>query len=232
MCGRYVQTLPAEVLRQLFRTSGAPPNLAPSWNVAPTQAAPVVRRPPETGERRLDLLRWGLLPRWSKDPKGARQPINARAETVASSPMFHEAFAKRRCLLPADALYEWKVQPGGGKQPVAVAPRSGEGMAFAGIWEGWRGEGGEVVRTFAIVTTDANAPMRAIHDRMPVVLAPDDWAEWLEGEDPAALLRPAPDDLLRFWPVSKAVNSPRNNGPELLVEHASAPTEGGGPNPA
>ncbi len=96
MCGRYVQTLPAEVLRQLFRTSGALPNLAPSWNVAPTQAAPVVRRHPETGERRLDLLRWGLLPRWAKDPKGTRQPINARAETVATSPMFREACAKRR----------------------------------------------------------------------------------------------------------------------------------------
>ena len=119
----------------------------------------------------------------------------------------------------------------GGKQPMAIAPASGEMMAFAGIWENWRGEGDEVVRTFAIVTTDANAPMRAIHDRMPVVLAPDDWAEWLEGEDPAALLRPAPDDLLRFWPVSKAVNSPRNNGPELLAEHVTTP-DGGGPNPA
>ena len=232
MCGRYVQTMPAEVLRQLFRTTGAPPNLAPSWNVAPTQAAPVVRRHPETGERRLDLLRWGLLPRWAKDPKGARQPINARAETVAGSPMFREAFAKRRCLVPADAFYEWKVQPGG-KQPMAIAPRSGEGMAFAGVWEGWRGEeGGEVVRTFAIVTTDANAPMRAIHDRMPVVLAAGDWPEWLEGDNPAALLRSAPDDLLRFWPVSKAVNSPRNNGPELLAEHAATPSGGGGSNPA
>ena len=146
--------------------------------------------------------------------------------------MFREAYAKRRCLVPAGAFYDWKAEPGG-KQPMAIAPRSGEGMAFAGIWEGWRDEGGEVVRTFAIVTTDANATMRAVHDRMPVVLAPDDWAEWLEGEDSALLLRPAPDDLLRFWPVSKAVNSPRNNGPELLGEHGATPTtEGGGPNPA
>jgi putative SOS response-associated peptidase YedK len=146
--------------------------------------------------------------------------------------MFREAYAKRRCLVPADAFYEWKVEPGGGKQPIAIAPHSGEGMAFAGLWEGWRGEGGEVVRTFAIVTTEANATMRAIHDRMPVVLAPDDWAGWLEGDDPAALLRPAPDGLLRFWPVSKAVNSPRNNGPELLAEQATTPGAGGGSNPA
>ena len=122
MCGRYVQTMPAEVLRQLFHIDGALPNLAPSWNVAPTQSAPVVRRHPETGERHLDLLRWGLLPRWVRDPKGARQPINARAETVASSPMFRAAYAKRRCLVPADAFYEWKAQPGSGKQSMAIAP--------------------------------------------------------------------------------------------------------------
>ena len=232
MCGRFVQTMPAEAMRQLFRTTGPLPNLAPSWNVAPTQTAPVVRRHPETGERHLDPLRWGLLPRWVKDARGARRPINARAETVATSPMFRDAYARRRCLVPAVAFYEWKAEAGG-KQPVAIAPRSGEGMAFAGVWEGWRGEeGGEVVRTFAILTTDANAPMRAIHDRMPVVLAPDERAEWLEGEDPAALLRSAPDDLLRFWPVSKAVNSPRNNGPELLAEQATTPDGGGDPNPA
>jgi putative SOS response-associated peptidase YedK len=232
MCGRYVQTMPADAMRQLFRTTGVPPNLAPSWNVAPTQSAPVVRRHPDTGERHLDLLRWGLLPRWVKDVKTARKPINARAETVATSPMFREAFAKRRCLVPADAFYEWKVEEGG-KQPMAIAPATGEGMAFAGLWESWRGEGDEIVRTFAIITTDANETMRAVHDRMPVILAPDDWAVWLEGDDQAPLLRPAPNDLLRFWPVSKAVNSPRNNGPELLAEHGATPTtEGGGPNPA
>ena len=115
----------------------------------------------------------------------------------------------------------------GGKQPMAIAPASGEAMTFAGIWENWRSEGDEVVRTFAVVTTEANAPMRAVHDRMPVILAPGDWTEWLEGDDPAGLMRPAPDDLLRFWPVSKAVNSPRNNGPELLAEHVTAPDGGG-----
>ncbi len=115
---------------------------------------------------------------------------------------------------------------------MAIAPANGEGMAFAGIWEHWRGEGDEVVRTFAIVTTEANEPMRAVHDRMPVILAPEDWAEWLESDDPAPLMRPAPDDLLRFWPVSKAVNAPRNNGPELLKEQAATPGGDGGPNPA
>ena len=231
MCGRYVQTMPADVMRQLFQTNGAPPNLAPSWNVAPTQSAPVVRRHPETGERHLDPLRWGLRPRWAKVEKGAREPINARAETVASNGMFRQAYAKRRCIVPVVAFYEWKAEPGG-KQPVAIAPSSGEGMAFAGIWEHWRGEGEEVVRTFAIITADANATMQAVHDRMPVILAPGDWAWWLEGDDPAPLLRPAPDDLLRFWPVSKAVNSPRNNGPELLAERPQAPASSGGPNPA
>ena len=231
MCGRYVQTMPADVMRQLFQTNGAPPNLAPSWNVAPTQSAPVVRRHPETGERHLDPLRWGLRPRWAKVEKGAREPINARAETVASNGMFRQAYAKRRCIVPVVAFYEWKAEPGG-KQPVAIAPSSCEGMAFAGIWEHWRGEGEEIVRTFAIITADANATMQAVHDRMPVILAPGDWAEWLEGDDPAPLLRPAPDDLLRFWPVSKAVNSPRNNGPELLAERPQAPASSGGPNPA
>ena len=129
--------------------------------------------------------------------RGAKQPINARAETVATSPMFRQAYAKRRCLVPALAFYEWKSEPGG-KQPMTIARTSGEGMALAGIWEHWRGEGDEIVRTFAIVTTDANAPMRAVHNRMPVILAPSDWAEWLEIDDPDGLLRPAPDDLLRL----------------------------------
>jgi putative SOS response-associated peptidase YedK len=171
------------------------------------------------------------MPRWVKHPKNARHPINARAETVATNPMFRTAFAERRCLVPADAFYEWKVEPGG-KQPFAIARRDGEMLAFAGLWEHWRSDDGEIVRTFAIITTDANAPMRTVHDRMPVILEPEDWMAWLEGPDPGALLKPAPDDVLRLWPISRAVNSPRNNGPELLEEHSPPPAPGGGPNPA
>lgn len=215
----------------MFGTTGPLPNLAPNWNVAPSQTAPVVRRHPETRERHLDALRWGLLPHWARDPKSVRQPINARAETVATAPIFRDAFARRRCIVPADAFYEWKQAPGG-KLPYAIATRSGEMLGLAGLWEGWRGEGGEVIRSFAIITTTANATLRALHERMPVLLPPDAWAAWLEGERPGELLRPAPDDLLRLWPVSAAVNSPRNNGPELLEEVSAPAVPAGGPNPA
>ena len=217
MCGRYASHLPSAAIARLFRTTGPLPNVAPSWNVAPTQPALVVRRHPETGERRMDLLTWGFLPHWTKDTKAARRPINARAETVATAPMWRDAFARRRCLVPADAFYEWRAVEGG-KQPYAIACKDGEPMAFAGLWDGWRSPEGEVVRSFAIIVTAANATMAPIHDRMPVILEPADWPVWL-GEadgDPAAPLRPAAADVLRVWPVGRAVNSARNNGPELL----------------
>jgi putative SOS response-associated peptidase YedK len=193
------------------------PNVAPSWNVAPTQGALVVRRHPETGERRLDLLTWGLVPHWTKDLEAARKPINARAETVATSDMFRAALAERRCLVPAGAFYEWKAMPGG-KQPYAIARQDGAPLAFAGLWDGWRGLDGTVLRTFAIITTPANAIMATLHDRMPAILEPEDWPAWLgevEG-DPVALLRPAADTVLRLWPISRAVNNVRNNGASLL----------------
>jgi putative SOS response-associated peptidase YedK len=222
MCGRYASHLPAAAIAQLFRNSVPVPNAAPSWNVAPSQAALVVRRQPETGERRLDLLNWGFLPHWTKDLKAARRPINARAETVQSSPMWRDAFARRRCLVPADAFYEWQPVPDGPKQPYAIARQDGEPTAFAGLWDGWRSPEGEVVRTFAIIVTAANDTVAPIHDRMPVILERADWPGWL-GEmdaDPAMLLRPAADDVLRVWPVSRAVNSPHTNGPELLARVA------------
>jgi putative SOS response-associated peptidase YedK len=180
-----------------------------------------VRRHPETGERHLDVLTWGLLPYFTKDAEHARRPINVRAERVATS----GAFARRRCLVPAAAFYEWKVIEGG-KQPYAIARADGEPLALGGIWESWRGPGDEIERTFAIITTRPNAEMAELHNRMPLVIDPKDWPAWL-GEveaDPATLLGPPPDDTLRAWPVSQAVNTPRNNGPELLerAEAASA----------
>ena len=186
MCGRFASTLPPDAIRALFRTAGPAPNLAPSWNVAPTQDAMVVRRHPETGERRLDLLRWGLIPSWTKDLKAARKPINARSETAGSSGMFKAALGARRCLIPVDAFYEWRSMPDG-KQPYAIARRDDTPLAFAGVWEGWRSPDGEVVRTFAILTTSANATMAQLHERMPVILEPDAWPTWLGEEDTDAL---------------------------------------------
>lgn len=217
MCGRYAAFLPAEAVARLFRTVNEPPNVAPSWNVAPSQDALVVRRHPETGERHLDLLKWGLVPHWTKDPAHAPRPINARAETVATAGMFRSAFAQRRCIVPADAFYEWQVQPGG-KQPYAIVRCDGQPLAFAGLWEGHRSPDGTVLRTFAIVTTNASAEMAVLHSRMPVILEEADWPSWL-GETEgslAALLHPAPEGTLRFWPVSRTVNAPRNNSADLL----------------
>jgi putative SOS response-associated peptidase YedK len=218
MCGRYASRLPPEYIRGVFRTVGDVPNFAANYNLSPSQDGMVVRRHPETGERRLDVLKWGLIPYHEKDPKGGRKPPIARAETVATSGLFRDAFVRRRCLVPADAFYEWK-PVAAGKQPYAIARQDGEVMAFAGLSERWHAPDGEIVRTFAIITTAANAEMAELHDRMPVILEPADWPVWL-GEvdgDLGALLRPAPDHTLRIWPVSPQVNNWRNNGPDLLA---------------
>jgi putative SOS response-associated peptidase YedK len=216
MCGRYATFLPAEAIVALFRTSGPVPNWAPTWNMAPTRDAPVIRLHPDSKERRLDLLRWGLLPHWAKDAKSVRQPINARAETLATSSMFRDAFSRRRCLVPADAFYEWQVLDGT-KHPWAIARADGQPMAFAGLWEGWRGADGVVIRSFTIVTTSANDTLRPLHERMPVVLEAGDWPAWLGETDgnPAELLRPSAAEF-RTWRVGTAVNNVRNDAPNLL----------------
>ncbi len=216
MCGRYASYLPPDAIGNLFRSAGRP-NLPPNRNVAPTQSAAVIRRHPITGERRLDTLQWGLIPHLTTDLKTARKPINARSETVATSGMFRDALRARRCLVPADAFHEWRAQQDG-KQLFAIARQDGTPLAFADVWEGWRSPEGEAVRSYAILTTQANATTSQLHERMPVILEPADWPVWL-GEadgDPTALLRPAANDVLHLWPVSRSVNSVRNNGPELL----------------
>ena len=225
MCGRYASFLPAEALARLFGTVNPLPNLEPTWNMAPTRDAPVVRLSRD-GERHLDALKWGLIPYFTKDLKKARKPINARSETIAKSGMFKEAFAKRRCLVPAPVYYEWRDDPEG-KTPFAVARVDGDPVAFAGIWEAWKSPEGERLQTFATITTDANNLLAGD----PGPDAGDHRAGGLaalagrgRGRSVQALLRPAAEDILRFWPVDKKVGNVRNDGPELIEPVVPAET--------
>lgn len=223
MCGRFSITSPLDALAQLFGTVGPIPNLPPRYNLAPTQDAPVVRQ--GRSVRRLTLLRWGLVPAWSKGPGGRSVMINARADTVTEKPAYRDAFRQRRCLVPADGFFEWQAVVGG-KRAMRIARPDGAPFAFAGLWERWMPPGGApAVDSFAIVTTEANHTLRPIHARMPVVLAPDDWPAWLEGPPAAALplMRPAPDDALVAHPVSARVGDVRNDDAGLLAPDAPEP---------
>jgi putative SOS response-associated peptidase YedK len=180
--------------------------------------APIVRLARDD-QRHLDVLKWGLVPYFTKDLKKARKPINARSENVAKSGMFKGAFARRRCLVPAPVYYEWRDDPDG-KMPSAVARIDGDPVAFGGIWERWKSPEGEDIQTFATITTDANQQLAGVQDRMPVIIEPRDWRLWL-GEvedDPASLLHAAPEDVLRVWRVAKAVGNVKNDGAELIEQ--------------
>ncbi len=222
MCGRYVLTSAPETLKRLFKFIELP-NFAPRYNIAPTQEAPVVRQrrdPP--GERTLQALRWGLIPAWAEDPKAGPPLINARAETVAEKPAFRGAFRRRRCLVPADGYYQWR-EGDASKQPYLVTRRDGAPFALAGIWERWgpRDDPAAAIDSFTIVTTAANDFLAPFHHRMPVVLGEESFAGWLDPdaatESVGALLAPAPNALLRAYPLDRAANSARADGPELLV---------------
>jgi putative SOS response-associated peptidase YedK len=231
MCGRITQKSDPRVLSLGIATLIEPLTEAPGprFNGAPGQAHWVIRRHPKTGERHLDRLWWGLVPYWTKGAPRSR-PINATAERVATAPMFRAAYAKRRCLVPIDNFFEWaKVKGKGPKQPYAVAMRSGEPFALAGIWESWRDpETGAVVRTFCIITTTANEMIDAIHDRMPVVLPPPAYERWLAAvePDPRDLLVPYPSDAMTMWPVSAWVNKPDHDDAAVLAPIESNPDLG------
>lgn len=217
MCGRFAITLPAEAMRDLFRTSNPLINFPARYNAAPTQDLPVIRFNPETGQRALDLLRWGLVPRWAQDTSIGMKAINARCETMATKPMFKAAFEKRRCLVPMTAFYEWQ-RAGTKKVPHAFGLVSGDTMAIAGLWERWRSADGEIVRTFTVVTGPPNDLVHPIHDRMPVILPPEAWALWLGEEDgaPDSVLAPYPAAMMRCWRIGDDVGNVRNEGPALL----------------
>jgi putative SOS response-associated peptidase YedK len=205
---------------RLFRLEGAPA-ASPRYNIAPTQPVVAVR-PGERAGREARMLRWGLVPFWAKDLAMGSRMINARGETVAEKPAFRQAFRRRRCLIPADGFYEWQKVPGG-KQPWYISARGEGPLAFAGLWERWDKRGTETpVESCTIVTTAANATLAPLHDRMPVILDPAAWDAWLGADTPSAelrdLLRPAPDGLLAARTVSRRVNSPANDGPELISD--------------
>ncbi|HUF86699.1 MAG TPA: SOS response-associated peptidase [Thermohalobaculum sp.] len=217
MCGRYSLTTPPEAIQRLFRLASPLPNLAPRYNIAPTQDAPVVGLGKDADGRGLAMLRWGLVPFWSDGPDSRYSMINARAETVRTKPAFRAAFKERRCLVPADGFYEWQAQGSGKpKQPWRFVRRDETPFAFAGLWEHWAPKDtsdAEPIRSFSIIVTDANALVRPIHDRMPVIIEPEDHEQWLSGEPDAAeaLLRPCPPEMLRAYKVGTRVNSPRND---------------------
>jgi putative SOS response-associated peptidase YedK len=223
MCGRITQKSDPRVLSLSVATLIEPLTEAtgPRFNGAPGQEHWVIRQHPKTGERHLDRLWWGLIPNWIKEATPRHRPINATAERVATAPMFRAAYARRRCLVPVDNFFEWaKAKGKGPRQPYAVAMRSGEPFALAGIWEGWRHpETDRVVRTFCIVTTAANEMIDAIHDRMPVIVPPQAYDRWLSAiePDPRDLLVPYSSDLMTMWPISVRVNKPDHDDAAVLA---------------
>lgn len=214
MCGRYGETEGAETLARRFRATLRAPATGPRYNIAPTQHAPVLTR--EGGETFLSLYRWGLRPSWAKD--GAPEPINARSEDAPAKPYFRAAFRSRRCLVPVSGFYEWQ-KTADGKVPHWIHGADGEPLTFAGLWEVWTPREAEPVHSFCILTTSPNRFMSPIHDRMPVILDGAEREAWLDpdtaADDLRALMRPW-DGALRAHPVSTRVNSPRNDGAELI----------------
>jgi putative SOS response-associated peptidase YedK len=228
MCGRYAFFTPIEAVTRLFAVSEVHiRELAPRYNIAPTQEVPIIRVSPFLEQdgaheplRELALARWGLVPFWAKDPSIGNRMINARGETVAQKPAFRAAFRKRRCLVPADGFFEWQ-KTESGKQPWYIHAADGEPLALAGLWELWDPpDGGAPLASCSIITTRANEFMRPLHERMPVILDAGGRDAWLDAATTPsglqALLVPAAEDALEAWPVSRRVNSPFNEDPSLV----------------
>lgn len=244
MCGRYAAAKDPAALAEEFEAVAPTEALAPDYNVAPTKKVYVVVDRPvdDTVTRTLEVARWGLVPSWAKDPSIGSRMINARAETVAEKPAFRRAFAKRRCLLPADGYYEW-YQPEDGptgargkplKQPFFIRPADGSSLAMAGLYEWWRdpsredGDPDAWRLTCTVITTEASDEIGRIHDRMPMTVARARWADWLDPATPteqvAGLLAPALSVRLESYPVSTEVNAVRNNGPSLIAPLPAEPS--------
>ena len=219
MCGRYTLSSPTDLLADLLEL-GSVPELAPRYNIAPTQEAAVVRFNAESGVRSLELLRWGLIPFWSKDPGIGSRMINARAETVAEKPSFRTSFKRKRCLVVADGFYEWQAT-GGPKQPFYFRFEGGGPFTLAGLWDRWEKGEGEPIESFTILTTEPNEVVAPVHQRMPVILDRGGMASWLdpgieEADRLTPLLGPFPAAGMEGYPVSTYVNSPGNDTPRCI----------------
>ncbi len=218
MCGRFTLAVEAAELARDLAVPDVPADYRPRYNIAPTQDALVVGRGPQ-GDR-CAAFRWGLVPPWAEDVSIGNRLINARSKSVARKRAFRDAFAHRRCLVPADGFYEWRpAEPH--KQPFYIRRRDRRVFTFAGLWERWHRPDGSTLHSFAILTTRPSALLRPIHDRMPVLIGPDDRATWLDPSTPAdhlpPLLRPWDADDLEAFPVSTFVNAPANEGPECVA---------------
>jgi putative SOS response-associated peptidase YedK len=221
MCGRFARKSTQELLADWFDLEpDEMPWFAPTFNAAPQSFQPVVRLNRKLHRREAALLRWGLIPHWAKSGEMAAGAINARAEEAATKPAFREALKRQRCLIPADAFYEWQRLQGKSRRPFAFVLESGEPYAFAGLWDCWQPREGEILETFTILTTTPNQAVAPVHNRMPVILKPQDYERWLDPEaaPPADLLHPFPANEMRSWPVSERVGNVRNNDPALLEE--------------
>ena len=218
MCGRYRLSRRKQLVEEYFDTVSGEDDWTPRYNIAPTQPVPVIRQNPKEPRRELSLVRWGLIPSWSKDMSGAAMMINARSETAATKPAFRDPLTSRRCLVPADGFYEWQ-RKGKTKQPFCFEVNDGELFAFAGLWDRWRDPSGQWLKSCSILTTTPNAVTSAVHDRIPVILDPDSYDLWLDPgmRDVAAasaLLKPSDAGLMRCYPVSARVNQVANDDEE------------------
>lgn len=220
MCGRFTLTLSPEELQAAFPNFDIPIDLPPSYNIAPSQPIPVVVN---DGSNKLDLYTWGLVPSWTKaENLGKYSLINARSETAAEKASFKASFRRRRCLILSDGFFEWsKSTSGKGKTPYYITMKDQSPFGFAGLWEIWNSPEGDALRTACILTTSPNELVKPIHDRMPVILPPESFQDWLtEGEvQPAilqSLMKPYPAESMQAYPVSTYVNSPKNNSPQCI----------------
>jgi putative SOS response-associated peptidase YedK len=227
MCGRYRRTTAEEEIARQYHIPIPPQlDLPISYNIAPTQNVLAIRLNPKTDEWSMSTLRWGLIPSWAKDEKIGYKTINARVETVDTSPSYREAYKKRRCLIPADGFYEWK-RTDSIKQPYSIQRQDGTVFCFAGLWEGWKKPGTEDwIRTCTIITCEPNELNAQIHNRMPVILPEEHFQGWLSGAAGKEVLAPYPDDLMSAYAISPRVNKPENNDAEIL----RAETNGSGEN--